>query len=371
MFKTKYKENKLINSNLLLFTVFCLCGILYLGFITNYWYLLLLLLIPLTIRNVKLRPSQIIILSSILIIFIVLIICANQFSLINLINSGIRKIGGNHVRKAIISFLDDHYSKETSSFIKLVLLNIKSKDTYIFHKQAVDLGIVWLICISGFHISLISKLIQLIFKKIPIVGKYVNIVILSFYSYVLNFTYASIRVVLNISYSWVFKRFDIQRYEKIGLVGLTIGLLNPSCFANYGFLLSFIVCIAANYVSSLQLNNKIITSLLINIFAFISTIPFVVDMNHKISLLSFINAFVFTYFSSIIFLYFLIFSWMPFMATIHRGIIVASYVLVGNISFSNIYIYSGDWPAWVNSLYYLTSVGLGKALYLIVYNNKI
>ena len=142
MFKTKHKENKLINSNLLLFTVFCLCGILYLGFITNYCYLLLLLLLPLTIRNVKLRPSQIIILSSILIIFIFLIIFANQFSLINLINNGIRKIGGSHVRKAIISFFDDHYSKETSSFIKLVLLNIKSKDTYIFHKQVVDLGIV-------------------------------------------------------------------------------------------------------------------------------------------------------------------------------------------------------------------------------------
>ena len=371
MSKRKHKENKIINSNLLLFTVFILCGILYLGFAVNYWYLLLSLLLPLTIRNVKLRWYQLVVLGSILIVFILLIILAKNFSLIELLNNGISKIGGNHVRKAIIKFLDGNYSSETSSFIKLVLLNIKSKDTYIFHKQVVDLGIVWLICISGFHISLISKLIKLIFKKIPKIGKYVDIVIIGFYSYVLNFTYASLRVLLKISYEWVFWRFDIQKYEKIGLIGLTICLLNPACFSNYGFLLSFIVCIAANYVNSLELNNKIITSLLINIFAFIVTIPFVILMNNKISLLSFINAFIFTYFSSIIFIYFLIFSWMPFMAIIHRGIIVASYVLVGNISFSNIYIYSQPWAAWANCIYYLVAIGLAKGLYLIVYNNKI
>ena len=371
MFRTKHKENKIINSNLLLFTLFCLCAVLYLGLVINYWYFLLILLTPLTIRKVKLWWPQIVILSSIIVIFIFLIIFANQFSLINLLNQGIKLLGGNHVRKAIIHFLNKHYSKETASFIKLVLLNIKTKDTYYFHKQAVDLGIVWLICISGFHISLINTLIKLIFKKIPHIGKYVSIVIISFYSYILNFTYASIRVLLNISYSWIYKTFDIQKYEKVGLLGLTICLINPSCFSDYGFLLSFIVCIVATYVNSLELNNKIITSLLINIFAFVSTIPFVVAMNNKISLLSFINAFVFTYFFSLIFLYFIIFSWMPFMAIIHHGIIVASYVLIGNISFSNIYIYSNAWPAWINSVYCLLSVGLAKALYLIVKNNKI
>lgn len=316
----------------------------------------------------KHKPNwkQWIIIASFVALFSLLIVFASDFSLIELINKR-----PTFIRNAILNFFDRHYNDEMSSFIKLILFNIKSNDSWVFYKQTIDLGIVWLICISGFHVSLISRIIKWIFKKRARIGKYVNIGIIGFYSLLLNFSYASLRVLLKLCFGWVFYKCEIKKLNKLGLIGLILCILNPKCFTNYGFLLSFLVCSIAYFVNSLELNNKIINSLIINIFAFVVTIPFLVEMNHKISLLTFLNAFIFTYFSAFIFLYFLIFCWLPFMSIIHYGIMVFAYVLVGNMSFSNIFIQSDSWPIWGIFIYYGDIIGLEKALYLIVYNNKI
>ncbi len=228
--------------------------------------------------------------------------------MLELIDTGLDKCGINNFKKLIFNYFDHSYSIEIASFIKLILFNIKSNEVIVFYKQVVDLGIVWLICISGFHISLLSRLIKKIFFKIPRVGKYVNIVVIAFYSFLLNFSYASISVLLKLCFDWLFKRYEIVKLNKLGLIGLSICLFNPVCFQSYGFLLSFLICIGAHCIAKLELNNKIINSLLINITAFIVTIPFVVEMNHKIAILSFINAFIFTYFSSFLFIYFIVFA---------------------------------------------------------------
>lgn len=371
MYLTKHKPNPILNSNILLFTVLCLCCVLYLSIIVDAWYLLFLVLLPLTIRKVTIYWQQFVMYGIILTIFILLIVFANQFSLFQTIYSGLKSINANIIKNSILKFFDNHYEKEVASFIKLVLFNIKSKDTIIFYNQVIDLGVVWMFCISGFHINLLCRIIKLIFKKIPRVGKYVNITIISFYSFLLNFSYASMRIVLKLSYDWIFKKFNIQKYERLGLIGLTICLMNPVCFQSYSFLLSFVVCTSSYFVIGLKFNNKIITSLLINFCAFLVTIPFVLQMNNKISLLTFVSAFVFSYFSAFIFLYLLIFAWMPFMAVIHYGIMVGTYVLVGNMSFAKVYIYSEGWPTWLNFIYYLIICGVFKGVYLIVYNNKI
>jgi len=65
-----------------------------------------------------------------------------NFKFIDYINQLIKLITNNKVRDSIINFFDTKYSKEIASFMKLILLNIKSKDSYIFYNQVVDLGIV-------------------------------------------------------------------------------------------------------------------------------------------------------------------------------------------------------------------------------------
>ncbi len=371
MFKQKHKPNPILNSSLPLFSIFCACAIIYLGFVVDYWFLLFTILLPLTFKKCRINWKQIVLLSAILIVFIFLVVFASKFSLFDFIKQGLNNIGAGYVKESLFNYYDQTFGQEIADFIKLILFNIKSPNTWIFYKQTVDLGVVWLICISGFHVSLLSKIIKKIFCKVPTVGKYVGITVIGFYSFLLDFSYASIRVLLNLCFAWVFNRYEISRYDKLGTIGLSICLLNPICFQSYGFLLSFSVCTLAYFISGFNLNNKIISSLLINVCAFLVTIPFVIQMNHKISLLTFLNAFIFSYLSAFVFLYFIAFSLIPFMAIIHYGIMVAAYVLVGNISFGNIYIYSSEWPVWIIFIYYFVYCGLAKVVYLIVYNNKI
>ncbi|MBQ0045409.1 MAG: ComEC/Rec2 family competence protein [Mycoplasma sp.] len=371
MFQSKYKQNDVLNNRLPLFGLLFLCGILYLGFVVNYWFLLFLLLFPFSFKWQKINQKQVVLLVGILVVFIILIIMANQFSLIDLIVSLLNRCGVGVIKKSAINYLDRIYDQEIADFIKLVLFNIKSNNTWFFYKQTVDLGIVWLICVSGFHISLLAKVIKKIFTRAPRIGKYVSIVVISLYSLLLDFSYASIRILLRLCLDWTFRKFNLQRYNRLGAIGLIICLLNPLCFTSYSFLLSFLVCSSSYFVIGLNFNNKIVTSIVINIMAFLVTIPFVIAMNHKISLLTFLNAFIFTYCSSFVFLYLLIFAWIPFMSIIHYGIMIASYVLIGNISFSNIFIYSNEWPIWIIFIYYALFFVVTKVVYLIVINNKI
>lgn len=365
MYNYKHKPNKIFNKDLVLFPLFCLCAILYLGTVIDSFYLLFLLLIPVTLRKVNINKIQILILVGILVIFVFLTVFAPNFSLVHYLTLK------NPIRSGIATFFDKHYDEETSDFIKLILLNIKSNNTYIFYKQVVDLGIVWLFCISGFHISLLSRIIRKLLKKWPNIQYWTNIIIIGLYSWILNFTYSSLRVwIKQIGNKW-FRQNEMNQYDQLGFIGLSICLLNPSCFASVSMLLSFSICSIVYFLFKFKLNNKILMSLLISASAFIVTIPFIIDMNHKISLLTFINSFIFVYFSSFIFLYNFLFAWLPFMSVIHRGIIVASYVLIGNISFSNVFIYSSSWPAWVKFIYYGLGIGLFNLVYLIVINNKI
>lgn len=47
----------------------------------------------------------------------------------------------NIVKQNIFHFLEEKYSNELVAFIKLILFNIKTKDTYIISNQSIDLGI--------------------------------------------------------------------------------------------------------------------------------------------------------------------------------------------------------------------------------------
>lgn len=366
MFIKQHKINLILNQNLPLFGILLFCGVIYLTITTSYWFLLFLMFVPLSFIKHKVSWQQWVIIAIVILFFVLLTIFIPNFSLIDLINK--RPM---IVRKGIINFFDKYYDKEISIFIKLILLNIKSKESWVFYRQTVDLGVVWLICISGFHISLISKIINWFFRSKPRLGKYINMLIISFYSFLLNFSYASLRILFKLFYNHIFYKFKIKNFNKLGLIGITLAILNPNCFTNYGFLLSFLICLITYFVMKFELNNKILNSIIINILASVVTVPFLIEINHKISLLTFINSFIFGYFSPSIFLYFLFFGWLPFMSIVHHGIMIAIYVLVGNISFVNVFIYSNTWPIWGCFIFYFGLITIVHTLYLIVINNKI
>lgn len=362
---------KILNDNLPLGGVFCFIWVIYLGFIINYWYLSFLILVIFCFLKVKINKWQLLVLLCILLPFVFLIIFANDFSLVNLFNEWFEKATHGGLVSVCEKYFLKSFGKETTSFMKLVLFNVKSKETYVFLKQVVDLGIVWLISSGGFHLSLIARLNDKIFKKKQLIGYAVNIVLLSFYTFLLGFAYGCLRVLIKRIMKPVLKRKSVSNFNQLGLVGLIIGLFNPECFGSYSFVLSFLVCMGSYYVFNLNLNNKVISMLLVNLLAFLITIPFVIEMNKKVAILTFINSYIFVYFFSFVFIYFFIFSWFPFMGIVHGWIIKCCYVLIGNVSLANYFIKFSQWEAWIKTTYYLCLFLALTITYLIVKNNKI
>jgi len=361
----------IFNSNMPWFALFCSLGILYLSINVSVWCLLFLLILPFSFRKIKPNALQILLIISILIGFGSMAIFNSQFKAITYVNEFIKVITRNKLSNAIINFINNKYSKEISSFIKLILFNIKSKDTYTFYNQVVDLGIVWLFCVSGFHIALITRIIKRICKNRARVGLCINLAFVSLYLVFLKIPYGCLRIWLSLFYTHVFKKIKLHSFEKLGFIGLNICMLNPCCFANYGFLLSFIVCMGANYLNKFEIQNKLINQIVGCVVFYLLTIPFIFDMSKKVSLFTFINTFVFTYLLTGYFIYFLLFSWLAFMTPVHLFLIKSIYLIVGNIALTNIFIYSNKWEPWIKFIYYSVFIGLFKLSYLIVYNNKI
>jgi competence protein ComEC len=100
------------------------------------------------------------------------------------------------IRESIQSFVTNNYNEKTSTFINLVIFNTKSGEAWNIYHDMVDLSIVYLIVVSGFHISILRNLIKKCFKKISICGDIVSIVIIAFYCYLLNFAVSVTRVLL-------------------------------------------------------------------------------------------------------------------------------------------------------------------------------
>lgn len=366
-----WKKRNHLDNTWPFFGIFCVIWIIYLGFIVNYWYLSFLIFI--FIFFVKNKINKWILLASffVFLVFVLLFILLNDFSLIELFNSWFNSVTNGGLSKACENYFLSIYGEETTSFIKLVLFNIKDKNSYIFLKQAVDLGIVWLVSSGGFHLSLLTRLNERIFKQKQLVGYVINMLLMCFYSFLLGFCYGCLRVYLKTALKPFFKRHEIDNFNQLGVVGLLIGLFNPVCFRSYSFALSFLVCIGVYWVQMLNLNNALLSKFLVNVVAFVITIPFVIEMNKKIAILTFINSFIFVYFFSFVFVYFFIFSWMPFMGIVHGWLIKFCYILVGNISLTNYFLRFKEWQDWAKTIYYLCLFMVFLITYLIVKNNKI
>lgn len=63
------------------------------------------------------------------------------------------QIFGISIRDEITNYVGSVHSKEVSNFLFLTLFGIKSSGIYDFYYQLIDLAVVHIIVISGFHLS--------------------------------------------------------------------------------------------------------------------------------------------------------------------------------------------------------------------------
>lgn len=266
---------------------------------------------------------------AILLLYLILLFLVGKYTLFANLSWNIDKILNFSVRNWIISFFDCNYSNEISNFLKLIILNVKDKAIYNFYKSTIDLGIAWLICVSGFHLQLITKIIFFLFsKKIKNLTIFLNTFILFFYCYLLDFSYSSTRVLLSYVIIHSCKKIKFKQINLLGIVGLIFCFFNSCCFENFSFLLTISSCYGVYYVLDLAINNSTLKKLFISLYVNLLILPIIALMNNKISLMVIFNSFIFSYIFIFIYSYFIIFSWFPFLYFFHDKLInLISYLI--------------------------------------------
>ncbi len=267
--------------------------------------------------------------------------------LCNLINTKMKF----NIRDLMCNFLDSKYDQTTSNFIKLMILNVKIDDGYVLYNKMIDLSIVYMIVISGFHFLFIKKIINIIFKNHEKLQFISNFFILFFYSYLLNFTVSILRVFLSL----IITKFTKSKnpFDVFSVSGLILLFTIPSLCFSLSFQLSYICTFGVIFISTLEMKNKVLEKILINVFAIIISLPFVLSINKEISLIAFINSFIFSYFFCFIFVYFFFFWFVTFLAPIHYVLTYIVFALIEGFNIINIKICLNISNLYLSCSYYI------------------
>jgi ComEC/Rec2-related protein len=185
-------------------------------------------------------------------------------------------------RDGISHFINNQYDTKTADFLNLLLLNIKQSSGYDTYQKMIDLSIVYLIVISGLHLSFMKILI---FKliKIKYLKDIISLSLIFLYSYLLKFSISSTRVLITYVFSLMFRKNFKNYFDIVSLGAIFIVLCGPSCVFNYGFCMSYGCTFAILTINKLPINSELLKQIVISIVATLICLPFVILMNQQIS----------------------------------------------------------------------------------------
>ncbi|AEW44982.1 ComEC/Rec2-related domain protein [Mycoplasma haemocanis str. Illinois] len=203
--------------------------------------------------------------------------------------------------KHLISFVKENYSEKSSELISLLLFN-GGKDTSQYYKVFKDLGIAHLVCISGFHFSLISKVIKTLFLGIRRIEKLLIPVVLVLWWSFANYSIPGLRVLLEI---FIPAKSRIRRWSASVLIS---PVFNVEIYASYSFLLSFFISLLLILVKEYNCNS-ISKMMWAYLLIFIFTTLIFLPIHRKIHFLSFFNLSLFFPIVSALFVYCFLTFW--------------------------------------------------------------
>jgi len=183
------------------------------------------------------------------------------------------------------SFIDSHYDEKTSSLMEIILLNEKrSESSWTIYYEIKDMSLVYLISIGGLQFSMFSIFLKKIIKSKK-VNLIVSIIFFTFYSYLLGFPPALLRVVL----STIIRSFSFKTcknvYSSLALTLLISLIIVPSQITNIGFYLTYGCTFIVILIYSELDTNNFFKYLIMNLSCTLFSIPFVISFDNQINLL--------------------------------------------------------------------------------------
>ena len=156
-------------------------------------------------------------------------------------------------------------------------------------------GITHLFALSGLHVSMFSSIILFILKKIKLSEKlsyFITSLFLIFFAFIASFTPSIVRSVLffilssinNVYYLYIKPKYLLY------IVFSILIFINPFYIYDTGFILSF--CISffiLLFNEKNNINNNLLSILVISILSTLSSLPIIINMSYEINILGFIN----------------------------------------------------------------------------------
>lgn len=329
----------------------------------NILYSVLLGIIPITIYFYKTKTWLVFLFLIISLLLILWCYFLSSFSILDLLYSLINKLTTISIRDNLVSWINNSYNQQTSSFINMIVLNVKNSLSYPMYDKLVDLSIVYMVVISGFHLTILKYVIKKVFKN-KVISNTINISFIFFYCFLLKFSLSAMRVLLCLLIKLISKN-KVNKYDILGISGLILIFLNPNASINYGFCLSYLCTCVIYFIFDLKIENVFWEKVLINVSAILISLPFVLMMNKQISIWSLFLALIFTYIFCFIFIYFLFTFWIIWIAPFHNLLINTIIHIIYAFTLVNIVI-KFDWlPTLVVCSYYYVYF-----LLIIYFNNK-
>lgn len=336
------------NSLITLFIVVIICFAIH----TNLIYLILTGIWICCVYIFKIKIKLLILNFALVLCLIVWFLLSKQLSVVSLLHAWIDKIIGFSIRDKIANWISNSYDAKTSCIMNLIIFNIKNSDSYLTYNQMINLSIVYMIVISGFHLTIFKHLINKLIKNRAI-SNIINLIFIYFYSFLLNFSLSTIRVLLCLMIRIIMKN-KWNKYDILGISGLVSIVLNASAPVNYGFCLSYLCTCIIYWIFDLNINNIFIEKILINIFVTLASLPFVILMNKQISLWAIFLSFIFTYFFTSIFIYFLLTFWIIWIAPVQNYIVNGIIYIINAFTAINVMIrFNNLSPLLISSYYYV------------------
>ena len=187
------------------------------------------------------------------------------------------------------NYLKDNLSNESYSSVSALVLGNNNLDKNIKDSYSI-LGISHVLAISGMHIIFLFNIISFILLKLfHYYKKLIPITIITIFVILIGAPLSSIRAILFLILGSI--NTGRRRYNKLDILSISCLLMliiNPYYLFNTGFILSFLVSfvlIIKDYLF-VKSDYKLINTYKLYILIFLITLPLVINISNKISILS-------------------------------------------------------------------------------------
>ncbi|MGL4950376.1 MAG: ComEC/Rec2 family competence protein [Mycoplasma sp.] len=223
------------------------------------------------------------------------------------------------VRQNMMNHVGTLYPGDNGKILQMLIFNEKFYNE-AFYDNFRKLGLLHLFVVSGLHISMLSFLIDKIFKKYKYIRILLKLILCSFLFYLTKFSLSILRALLSTILRLIISNKDINLIEQNAIVGLIFCFILPHDISGFSFILTMICTISISFIISL-VNLKWLQFIVINITLGFITLPITAKFNDEINILGFLNGVAFNY--VIVFFYIIEFfiCWIPFISGFNNWVI--------------------------------------------------